>query len=451
MSDGEIPTRRSRAARSLSAMGSVAGASLKPLREGATAAVLDSAWFESALADALDSEPIQAALKKALETEGAERVVETLFESGLVDEFVERLVADGAVWALIDGLLASDGAERLLSNDAFWSLIGKAVASDRAGELVDSGALGSLINRALAGDDARRLVATLFDGGIADQFLDRLSTSAAMWRLVDEIAASTAVTSAVTQQSLGFADQFGNEICARSRKADDWLLETAHRHRRTKEAPASTSRSVSQQDELEQRAGASGPPALARRPAIARGLQQQAAGGVPPALGRRPAIAQSDVRYVGIVSRSIAFGIDAGLISLVAFVVELGGALIVSVAHLPKDLESAMVAVGTALFALWALTYFVAFWSTTGQTPGARIMQFRVLPTNGYEVKPRRAVLRSIGLVLAAIPLFAGYLPVAFGRKRRGLHDYAARTIVVDAPRVSFAEQRRVAAVNSRR
>ncbi|MGZ4331371.1 MAG: hypothetical protein ACXVXL_25620, partial [Solirubrobacteraceae bacterium] len=47
---------------------------------------------------------------------------------------------------------------------------------------------------------------------------------------------------------------------------------------------------------------------------------------------------------------------------------------------------------------------------------------------------------------LAAIPLFAGYLPIAIGRKHRGLQDYLARTIVVDAPQQSVADLRRIAA-----
>ncbi|HUJ66133.1 MAG TPA: RDD family protein, partial [Acidimicrobiales bacterium] len=165
------------------------------------------------------------------------------------------------------------------------------------------------------------------------------------------------------------------------------------------------------------------------------------AGSTPDADTGRP-----EQRYAGIVARTLAFTFDAALIIIPAFIVEIGGSLIVTVAHLPSNWKSTMVAVGAVAFALWAIVYFVVFWSTTGQTPGARIMEFRVVPADGDKLKPWRAVIRAVGLVLAAIPLFAGYLPVAFGRKRRGLQDYLARTSVIDAPQLSVAEARLVAA-----
>ena len=154
----------------------------------------------------------------------------------------------------------------------------------------------------------------------------------------------------------------------------------------------------------------------------------------------------AEPRYIGIVARTLGFTVDAALICGAALIVEFGVALIVTVAHLPSSWKTAMLVVGGVVFALWAMVYFVAFWTTTGQTPGARIMQFRVVTRTGDKLKPRRAIVRAIGLVLAAIPLFAGYLPIAIGRKRRGLQDYLARTIVVDAPQLSIAEAKRAAA-----
>ena len=37
-------------------------------------------------------------------------------------------------------------------------------------------------------------------------------------------------------------------------------------------------------------------------------------------------------------------------------------------------------------------------------------------------------------MILAAIPLLAGYFMVLFDDRRRGLHDRLAHTVVIDAP-----------------
>jgi uncharacterized RDD family membrane protein YckC len=78
--------------------------------------------------------------------------------------------------------------------------------------------------------------------------------------------------------------------------------------------------------------------------------------------------------------------------------------------------------------------YFATFWSTTGQTPGARVMGVRVVCASGTEpVRLRAAVVRLAGMVLAAIPLFAGFLLILVDDRRRGLQDRLARTVVVYA------------------
>jgi len=82
---------------------------------------------------------------------------------------------------------------------------------------------------ALESDGAAQLVDSLFDSGLIDRVFERLLESDALWHLVDEIAASPAVTAAISQQGLGFADQVGDDVRERSRKADDWMERAARR------------------------------------------------------------------------------------------------------------------------------------------------------------------------------------------------------------------------------
>ncbi|HZO79317.1 MAG TPA: RDD family protein [Solirubrobacteraceae bacterium] len=152
----------------------------------------------------------------------------------------------------------------------------------------------------------------------------------------------------------------------------------------------------------------------------------------------------SGVRYIGLITRGIAFVIDAALISTVAFLAGAAVALIGSLFHFPHQTKTILAVVGGAAYVLWAAGYFVGFWSATGQTPGDRVMQIRVVTARLDRVKPIRGIVRCIGLILATVPLFIGFLPVPFDKRRRGLADWLARTVVIDAPGISVAEATRV-------
>ena len=106
--------------------------------------------------------------------------------------------------------------------------------------LLGSTRLQAVFRQVLASDGAKGLIDSFFDSGLFDHFIERLLASESLWHLVDEVAASPAVTAAISHQGLGFADQVGNELRSHSRKTDDRLERTAHRlmHRHPKAAPA---------------------------------------------------------------------------------------------------------------------------------------------------------------------------------------------------------------------
>jgi hypothetical protein len=134
--------------------------------------LLDSRELERTLNQAVDSVRIQASLERALSTDAVKRLVDVMFDSGVLDQVIARMFETG----LID-----------------------------------------------------RVIDQVFDSGLIDRLLDRLLASEGLWHFIDEIAASPAVTAAISQQGLGFADQVGDEVRARSRKADDWLERAARR------------------------------------------------------------------------------------------------------------------------------------------------------------------------------------------------------------------------------
>jgi uncharacterized RDD family membrane protein YckC len=138
------------------------------------------------------------------------------------------------------------------------------------------------------------------------------------------------------------------------------------------------------------------------------------------------------VPYAGLATRALALAIDVAIVQVIVFS---GAAIIGLVGSLVGEFK-----VDTTLDRLlaagaWLLTvgaYFVTFWSTVGQTPAMRMMDIRVRIADG-ETPPGipRSFVRLIGLGLAIIPLFAGFLPVLVDDRRRGIHDMLAGTVVV--------------------
>jgi uncharacterized RDD family membrane protein YckC len=146
-------------------------------------------------------------------------------------------------------------------------------------------------------------------------------------------------------------------------------------------------------------------------------------------------------RYPGLVTRALAFALDAAVVNGCALVIGVVVGLGLSILHLPERADVVIAAVMGGLWVIWTVGYFALFWSTTGQTPGDRVMRIRVVPgRGGGRLRPARAILRFGAVILAAIPLLAGFLMMLWDDRRRCLQDRLARTVVVYAP---VAEERR--------
>jgi uncharacterized RDD family membrane protein YckC len=137
--------------------------------------------------------------------------------------------------------------------------------------------------------------------------------------------------------------------------------------------------------------------------------------------------------YAGIVTRTVALLIDAASLT-VGFAVASGAVGLILSLFTAVEVSSPGAVVGVAGgWTVVVVGYFVLFWTLAGETPGMRLMHMRVVDEHGAPPGLGRSLLRLVGAVLAAIPLFAGYLLVLVDDRRRGLHDMIARTVVVHA------------------
>jgi uncharacterized RDD family membrane protein YckC len=136
--------------------------------------------------------------------------------------------------------------------------------------------------------------------------------------------------------------------------------------------------------------------------------------------------------FAGVATRALGLAFDAAVVLVIFGAL---AALFGLISSLVGELRPQWL-VGVVLASGWALVaagYFVLFWTGAGQTPGMRLLRLRLIGRDGRPPSLGWSVVRAFGTAVAIIPLFAGYLPVLFDERRRGLPDFLASTVVVYA------------------
>jgi uncharacterized RDD family membrane protein YckC len=89
----------------------------------------------------------------------------------------------------------------------------------------------------------------------------------------------------------------------------------------------------------------------------------------------------------------------------------------------------------SGLGTLVGLIYFVYFWSNSsiwpGQTVGNKLLNIRVIKTDGRDLELGSSILRYVGLFISIIVIFIGVIWAAFDPNKQGWHDKIAGTYVV--------------------
>jgi uncharacterized RDD family membrane protein YckC len=131
----------------------------------------------------------------------------------------------------------------------------------------------------------------------------------------------------------------------------------------------------------------------------------------------------------GLVTRVLALALDGAIINAGFLAVSALVALVVSVVSGDNNgVGSAALVAGTGAWVAASAVYLLSFWALVGQTPGMRFLGIRLDAGGQPRIGLRRALRRLLGAVLAAIPLFLGYLGVLVNERRRGWQDRIAGT-----------------------
>lgn len=97
----------------------------------------------------------------------------------------------------------------------------------------------------------------------------------------------------------------------------------------------------------------------------------------------------------------------------------------------------------TGMFAMYGLVDFllttllpivliIGFWVRLGATPGKLLLDCRVVDANTLlPLSWKKALLRCIAYAASALPLYLGFIWIAVDKRKQGLHDKLAKTLVL--------------------
>lgn len=288
-----------------------------------------------------------------------------------VDRAIDAVMAGPAPEAVGRSVVEHRVVERVLAAALQSRAAGDGVSAPR----IDFEQVEILVRSARDNPELRRMLIDTVHSDLVSELADEITTSPAFKQVLSNVLKSPEVRHALQEQTAGFGSDISASARRQAAQADDRIEATVRRWL------------------------------------------------------RRPPGASTTFLYAGLGTRAVALVVDAVLVQVVFLV---GGALVQLVSTLFGGLSSGWL-VGLLAGIGWLLlvaVYFIGFWSTVGQTPGMRLMRIAVITRSGAAPSVGRSLVRLVGLALAVIPLFAGFLPVLFDARRRALQDYLAGTSV---------------------
>ena len=137
---------------------------------------------------------------------------------------------------------------------------------------------------------------------------------------------------------------------------------------------------------------------------------------------------QQPLKYVGFWARVLASIIDTVLLMLLMAPLSF---LTFDAFHynpLHSHTDPADFIINTVIPAM----VVIVFWMRVQATPGKMLLHARIVDAKtGADPRPMQLVIRYIGYFVSTIVLGLGFVWIAFDKRKQGLHDKMAGTVVV--------------------
>jgi uncharacterized RDD family membrane protein YckC len=322
----------------------------------------------------------------SLAAEGSAARAQTL---GRLEEVAGGVLSSAEVGRVLDNALAGplpetvarSLVERHVAQRVVEEILDRADVETAIAAALDRAETERLVQETLSSPGFEKLATRASDSLLGSKLPEHVIESAEMQQLVEEIATSPAIRAALVRSSATLGTEVSAGLRGRVGRLDD---------------------------------------------AGQRKLQSL----LPGKARQQPRETTAESGYGGLGARGIAFAVDLAICTLIFLV---GAAVVALISSIAGGLGPGWVKGLLAGFG-WAIViagYLVLFWAVTGQTPGMRFMHLRLTDRRGARFGVPRSLLRLVGLFLAIVPCFAGFLPVLFDRRRRALQDFIAGTVVL--------------------
>jgi uncharacterized RDD family membrane protein YckC len=147
------------------------------------------------------------------------------------------------------------------------------------------------------------------------------------------------------------------------------------------------------------------------------------------------------LQYVGYSSRGSALFIDSIWWTLLVILLPLGP-------NISLNDPASLFGIFSATNLLWMtlsqclpLVVTGVIWAVTGTSPGKMALGLRIVDERtGFPMSAGQAAVRTIGYIICFLTCGLGFLPMFFTKKKQGLHDLMANTVVVGKAVINVAE-----------
>ena len=140
-------------------------------------------------------------------------------------------------------------------------------------------------------------------------------------------------------------------------------------------------------------------------------------------------VTSREPQYVGFWMRLLAFFVDSLILTVVIALILIG---IFGRNYLQLSVQGKTLWADILFQVVLPAVAAILFWRYRGATPGKMLISARIVDAKAYgPPSTGKLIGRYFAYLVSIVPLFLGFLWIAFDKRKQGWHDKLAGTVVI--------------------